>query len=615
MGVVFEAKDELLKKTVAIKTIRKGFIQGDHIIRFQQEAKALASLNHPGLVPLYLFGLTDDNEPYMVMQFEKGTTMADLIRGRGHLPLSRSLNIFIQIADAMQHAHSHGVLHRDLKPSNIMIRGSLDAPVVVVLDFGVAMIEAGDAIATLTKTGMIIGTPTYMSPEQVKGRNIDARTDVYALGCIMFETLTGKPPFSATTALELLSKKSTSGAPSLNSIDGKAFPKAIAEIVATALAADVNERYQSMKELKNDLLAFRSGEYGSNDAGSGDSSHYQDIHEPRARLVTFNKFTVLSIIAGSVLAIVSTALFVASSMKPPPANTTATQKLDATDFIPEAVTFHHHSFSAQNLESEQKFKSALKLCARKEFIVTISAKYSSINCECLDDEDMKSVLGSVKELTADKCSVSEKGMIALSTLPALTHLHVRADQLTASGIAALKDAKLKVLDLEQTSLSPGAEDQIFRLHTIRGLFLSLIPTVQDDYIERLVKNMPQLEQLNLQGSGVTHKCLKSLQRLRNLGALNINSVMLDDSDVRLLSEFPALEILEIRGNPKLSLQSLKTLAKLEKLYELSLDVDMPPEKKSELEKAFLPRTGVVKFTDARTRNNKELEEAVKVVAP
>lgn len=605
MGVVFEAKDELLKKTVAIKTIRKGYIQGDHVIRFQQEAKALATLNHPGLVPLYVFGLTEDNEPYMVMRFERGTTLADMIRGRGHLPLIRSLNIFIQIADAMQHAHSHGVLHRDLKPGNIMIRGPLDAPEVVVLDFGVAMIEAGDAIATLTKTGMIIGTPNYMSPEQVRGRDVDARSDIYALGCIMYETLTGKQPFSAATALELLSQKSTSEAPSINDAHGNngsnSFPLGIAEIVATALATDANERYQSMQELKNDLLAFKGGDYKA----AGSEGEIPVV----SQVARADKSARLIIVAAGifVIGLVFSFVFVAKVTDDPsskPVSPSATTGSSAGSRSHESKVseplalweYENAALTAYELPDEQSLKASLKKSFQRGPLKSVLVRDSSVTCECLADADLKEETAEIYEFTTNGCPVTEKGMAAIGKLPALKYLHVRGAALTAGGIAAVRDLDLDLLDIERATIDQHGLDEILNFKKLKYLYLALIPSVSDQYVQRLAESLKQLKGLSLQSSSaVTRKCLPSLKRLKNLTALNINMMKLEESDISILAEFPSLTSLEMRGNKGISAEALKKLAKLKNLQKLIIESQLAPEKLEEINRAFYPRKKVVEI--------------------
>ncbi len=600
MGVVFEAKDELLKKTVAIKTIRKGFIQPEHIMRFQQEAKALAALNHPNLVPLYVFGLTDDNEPYMVMRFERGTTLADMIRGRGRLPIIRALNIFIQIADAMKHAHGHGVLHRDLKPGNIMVRGALDNPEVVVLDFGVAMLEAGDAIATLTKTGMIIGTPTYMSPEQVRGKDIDARSDIYSLGCIMYETLTAKPPFTAATALELLSKKMTAEAPHINQ-DGEdySFPAAIDAIVATALSADSNERYQSMAELKEELLAFKSGEYAissSSKAGSQAKFAHRDLP------LGSNKLMLIGVPIVALLLILAASSLTANVLRTPEINHASdniengsnTKKSD--DAI---ANFLDHDIGPEKfckdsliglsyLPSNEAVNDAFKEFAQEKACTVHIAHCNADMSTALDG--IGKMVDHFAEFTTDRCPVSAQGLKAISKLPNLQFLHVRSAKLTAEGMRYLQAApRLHYVDFEKSTFDADGLDEMLKMKKITDVYLSQVTQVDDEFVRRMAKTWPHMANLNIQRTCATAACLPTLKKMNRLIGLNINYMKLEDKDVELLSQFPHLRGLEIRGNPKLSLDTLKKLTKLKSLERLDITENPSSPVQAELKKAFLPQ--------------------------
>ncbi len=265
MGVVYRALDTVLNKEVALKTLRGVSFSPEQILRFQTEAVALSNLKHPSIVEVMVFGLTDDNVPYLVMNFVEGMSLDKLIRSRGYLPVYKSVNLFIQLCDGLAHAHKHGVLHRDLKPANVMVcdPDSLH-PKPVVVDFGIARIEGSTTNQNLTRPGAIIGTPTYMSPEQLRGGLIDARSDVYSVGCIMYESLTGNRPYEGDNELETMAKKLEGESPRLcDAMLDTDFPSALEMIVEKALHADPDQRFQSMDELKDALVSLKAGEFTS----------------------------------------------------------------------------------------------------------------------------------------------------------------------------------------------------------------------------------------------------------------------------------------------------------------------------------------------------------------
>ncbi|MGH8747941.1 MAG: serine/threonine-protein kinase, partial [Burkholderiales bacterium] len=192
MGVVYRAEDPMLNRTVAIKTILLSsdpVVRAEYEARFRQEAKAAGGLNHPNLITIYDVGREGDMA-YMAMELLEGVELRGMMKA-GRLELPFVLEILAQVADGLAFAHERGVVHRDVKPGNIMIVGERRAK---VMDFGVARMRASDIE---TQVGAVLGSPKYMSPEQVSGAPIDGRSDVFSLGVMLYELATGAPPFSA----------------------------------------------------------------------------------------------------------------------------------------------------------------------------------------------------------------------------------------------------------------------------------------------------------------------------------------------------------------------------------------------------------------------------------
>jgi serine/threonine protein kinase/tetratricopeptide (TPR) repeat protein len=258
MGIVYKAYDQSANRFVAIKLISQDRLKNQKsVLRFKQEAIATARLNHPTITKVFDCGLTDDEQPYLVMEFAEGKTLSSLITEEGQLPLGETLTVFIQICDGLAHAHENKVLHRDLKPSNIMLNRNADSTAVKILDFGIAKIleSAGVPSLHLTHTGELLGSPLYMSPEQAKGGDIDQRSDLYSLGCSIYEALTGGPPHIGESPISTLLKRESLKPLSMGEASlGLEFPQELEDIVAKLLKHDPNERYQSAAELKRDLL-------------------------------------------------------------------------------------------------------------------------------------------------------------------------------------------------------------------------------------------------------------------------------------------------------------------------------------------------------------------------
>ena len=203
MGVVFEAHDKQVDRKVAIKLVRRECLQDSKfIIRFRRELEVTAQLRHPSTIRVFEHGECEDGRPYMVMELLTGQSLSERLE-QGRVPEIQALQFAKQIAESLSEAHENGIFHRDLKPDNIFIETVGVSTVVKVLDFGIA---GGVDALKLTRAGEVFGTPQYMSPEQCNGQDLDHRTDVYSLGCILYEMLEGKPPFTAESPMATMLK-------------------------------------------------------------------------------------------------------------------------------------------------------------------------------------------------------------------------------------------------------------------------------------------------------------------------------------------------------------------------------------------------------------------------
>lgn len=254
MSIVYKAHDLALDRFVALKLLLPQ--AGDRPIdsmRFQQEAKAASRLEHPNIVKVHDFNVTEDGAPYLVMSYLDGISLSDLIKREGGLEPGRWLSIMIQACDALSCAHENNVVHRDIKPSNFVLCQEKGNEVLKLVDFGIAKIETNDD-QSLTKTGEVFGSPLYMSPEQCAGSKVDSRSDVYSLGCVMYEALAGKPPHSGENALATIVKHLQEMPAPLSSICRK-IPQieSIDKIVLKCLEKKPEDRYPDTLSLRKEL--------------------------------------------------------------------------------------------------------------------------------------------------------------------------------------------------------------------------------------------------------------------------------------------------------------------------------------------------------------------------
>ncbi|SDM10292.1 Stk1 family PASTA domain-containing Ser/Thr kinase [Nonomuraea jiangxiensis] len=258
MAEVYRARDIRLDRVVAIKTLRSDLAR-DHTFqaRFRREAQSAASLNHPAIVAVYDTGedVTDGVPvPYIVMEYVDGRTLRDLLRQDRRLLPERAVELVDGILRALDYSHRGGIVHRDIKPANVMITRAGD---VKVMDFGIARAMAGSE-ATMTQTAQVIGTAQYLSPEQARGERVDARSDIYSTGCLLYELLTGQPPFTGDSPVAIAYQHVREDPIPPSQID-REIPAWADAIVLKAMAKDPAHRYQSAGEMRADIQRAMSG--------------------------------------------------------------------------------------------------------------------------------------------------------------------------------------------------------------------------------------------------------------------------------------------------------------------------------------------------------------------
>ena len=253
MSLVYKARQKELDRIVAVKVLSKLAVRGeDGIKRFQKEAKLTSTLDHPNIVKTISFGVSNDGQPYLVMEYLEGLSLADDLKQNGRLKLQKFKDVFLPALSALNQAHQSGLVHRDIKPGNIMIcRSGTNADIVKLVDFGIAKVfgEGASGTQNLTKSGAVLGSPTYMSPEQCLGKPLDGRSDLYSMACVMYETLSGEPPFSGESSLDVMQKHSVEPPPTVSDLSRKIdIRKELAKVTLWGLAKDPAARPQTASE-------------------------------------------------------------------------------------------------------------------------------------------------------------------------------------------------------------------------------------------------------------------------------------------------------------------------------------------------------------------------------
>jgi len=288
MGTVYAADDVLLGRQVAIKFLNASSSDHHYRARFLREARAISSLTHPNIATIFDYGESNDEKPFLVMELVEGETLGALLDASA-LTIWRAVEIIECVADALAEAHTRGIVHRDIKPSNVIIT---ERGLVKVLDFGLAKRineeeyhetdpNAQTLLATHTRDGIVVGTPLYLSPEQATGSKIDGRSDIFALGALLYECITGKPAFSGGSVIEIGAQVIHINPPPPSTINSQ-VPAELDRITLKALAKKPEERYQTAEEMQQDLAA--SSSHAASAVSSSDERKYRMLMMVRVRI-------------------------------------------------------------------------------------------------------------------------------------------------------------------------------------------------------------------------------------------------------------------------------------------------------------------------------------------
>jgi serine/threonine-protein kinase len=289
MGKVYRAHQVALDKMVVLKVLRHSLLSDERTVaRFKREAKAASRLNHPNSISILDFGQTEDGALYIAMEFVPGQDLHTVLSKDGPLAESRIVRLISQVLSALSDAHRAGVIHRDLKPENIMVEQRRnEADFVKVLDFGIAKIQDGDDGPALTRTGFVCGTPEYMSPEQARGGTLDHRSDLYAVGVILYQLITGRLPFESDSAVGYATKHLTEEPiPPSRRRPELRISQPMERLIMRALSKDPDDRPEDAEVFKNELLAVEKDKERRSNASGRRSLNNSNVLAPLPRRAT-----------------------------------------------------------------------------------------------------------------------------------------------------------------------------------------------------------------------------------------------------------------------------------------------------------------------------------------
>lgn len=536
MGNVYRVKQVFLGKEFALKVLSAEFSNESTIRRFQLEAVTTAQLQHPNLVEVHDFGLINEHEPYLVMDLIDGITLSRHLKTRGSLPVAEAIPIIIQACFGLAYAHERRVVHRDIKPGNILLAKpearSTATDIVKVVDFGIAKLmqhEDGE-IQSLTRTGEIFGSPTYMSPEQCKGAPVDHRSDIYSMGCVLFEILTGSPPFIGETALSTMMKRLSEPAPSLKEGSlGQDFSRRLERIVAKMLAVDPNDRQQSVNEVIKELMRLDHDEPTSGKSGS--------ISMPKLKVKAAPNHIPL-MIGIAVIACCVTEAFDQWRYSTTPVSQAAKvapklrEDLDL-DNIPRPAQLQHPT--AELLKDAQgryfrRFKFG------KECIGTI--KVGERKWDAIGDVDIAGTTRAELTITNKDAQIDTKLLADLDP-DSICSIEISKNQLLGS----------------------GASSELYRFRNLEEVDLSRTMVTNIDCIVGL----PKLKILCISETGVTAKDILKVERLNELTRFQFGPIDNPSAVLKHIEHSTALEDLDVRAISNADCDLISHIPNLRKL--------------------------------------------------
>ncbi len=545
MGYVLQAYDPLLGIDVALK-LMKSDDSGFAAARMQREAMAAGKMKHANIARVYDFGQTPQGEPYMVMELLAGESLSEkIIRTRPKtIDIKEAIDIFIQIIDGLQSAHSQGIVHRDLKPDNVFL---LKNNLVKLVDFGIAKIGAGDQMNT--SKGDFEGSPLYMSPEQAQGLDADPRSDLYSFGCLMFEVLTGRPPFVGKSPLETISLQINSPAPSFP--EAFAVPPELVELTQKCLAKNVDARPQNCDEVTDYLEAARLSLQEQEPAE-------KPVAESFSNLSSKKKISKMPLTIGvSLTLLVLAGAFTVLSMKKHSVATTTVVKTEAeTDPEPVAPAW-------------TKAEAPLPVEERKFEFAEDKGVYMARPKVAIVDEDLKQLKGynRLKNLFLDYTKITGSGLAYVDDLP-LKYLSITYGNISDEAVPHIVKMKtLERLEIGTPNLTDKGFKQLSALPNLTRLCVG-----SDKFTDKsidTINKLPDLYTFSLYAPQMSAAVVPALYKMKNLNNLCLVKLKLKPDIGVKLAKIRSLQTLGIIEIPAISDQSLKALSKLT-LYWLDL---------------------------------------------
>ena len=583
MVKVYKAHDPALDKTFARKVLGNSkSISEQYQIRFQNEAKTLKNLKHSAIPEVYNFAFSRDGDPYLVMEYIDGKSLRELIKEKGRLDLALVLTITMQVCEALTYAHKNGVIHRDIKPENIIVANDdPENPDIKLIDFGISKIEQELTEGQdMTQTGVIVGSPNYINPEQIRGLSADQRSDIYSLGCVLFEMITGEPPFVGSNALNTLSKHlEVPVSTVLDCLPENLKDTDLLKIIERAIMKDPSDRFQSADEFRQHLA-----EYQISLVMNDEEEMHAVVEKNEAPLLPNQsspeiraKWPIVLLLLG-VFAL--TALVIYGNFSPK--NVEPIRSADSYNPQDEIINIlsteyfgrkNRNGFVYNKQDSywiageditDEDFKKLAEENLKPNCIVRIEAP------DKVTGSGIKYLLDSpIAWLVIASANVTDEALINAGKMKSLRYLSVgMTKRLTLDGIRKLTaNQGIVKIALRNINLPAGTVNELSRLKNLNSIRLDGSKNVTRQELNSLTK-VKGLKSLYLGACDIDKNDLEILSNLDNLFELSLESLELNDEDILKLKGIKVKK-LGLGGN-KITDKAIFEIAKIKNLKELKI---------------------------------------------
>lgn len=545
MGTVYKVLDPLLNKEFAIKVLLKD-ADGTTAARLQREAIAAGKLNHPHICRIDNFGQTAEGTPYMVMEYLQGQDLAEFLRTNGALSIESALEVAIQVCGALAYAHQHGIVHRDLKPANVLLlKSRSDAIFTKLLDFGVARYDMESRKGDLTEAGSILGSPLYMSPEQIQGENVGPAADIYSFGCMLFEMLTGEPPLRGASVVETFAMHRSTPAPLLSAY-GK-FPPALETLISHCLQKEPEKRTASAKDVLKKLEEIQQELLYSKEqtVTVQDDSEKEERERKKKLIVKLSLSTLGLLLIGGLVFIVRDIIY-RKQIPETKVNSKIEIMYAAGQFMGDEASKDSQFIFSKRKDSAMVDVRAMPNVTDADLKILSGKKMCKLNLDetNIDGSGLKYLTDSeVIELSLNHTNLKDENLKYVKQIPKLRSLHIFSDFISGKGLSHISDMRFYTLELGSRKMN--MED----LSVMKNL------------------NVPHF--LEFKSKFLTTDCLKHVGASKNLEGVTLHLMPITGDLGVMLKQYPNLKELELKDNASIDPQSLRSLIR-SNLYSLRI---------------------------------------------